>query len=79
MNEYKLQRYSTYLVKDECLYDPIKFGYIERRENEGGEWVKWEDVESLLKAYLSLNNIVNESELIKNEINKIHRREVNGY
>ena len=80
MSGYKLQRYSIYHIKDDCLNDPIKNGYIETRENnENGEWVKWEDVESLIKAYLSLNNIINDSELIKNEINKIHRKELNGY
>ena len=48
-------------------------------ESPDGKWVAWESVEPLIKAYLSLNNMVNGSELIKDEISRIHRGEVNGH
>jgi hypothetical protein len=56
-NMYKLPRYSIFLIKDDCIKDPFKQGYTRIDENnESGEWVKWEDVEPLLKAYIALIN-----------------------
>jgi len=55
VDEYKLPRWSIYIVKEGCLRDPMKYGYVEdQRNDESGEWVKWDDVKPLLQAYLIL-------------------------
>jgi hypothetical protein len=54
----KLQRYS-FVEEDQ--------GIGEFKDN-AGEWVKWEEVESLLKAYLTLNYKFNEIKHILSDI-----------
>jgi len=45
--EYKLTRYHEFKERDDDKY---------LFEDDEGEWVKWEDVEPLLKAYIALIN-----------------------
>jgi len=47
-SEYKMQRYK------------IHNGFLLKMDkDDSGEWVKWEDVEPLIKAYLELTNTRN--------------------
>jgi len=70
MEDYKIRRFDF----------GVDYGnQFSAEESPNGKWVAWDSVELLIKAYLSLNNIVNESELIKDEINRIYRRKVNGF
>jgi len=67
--DYKLRRYNF----------GVDFGnQFHFAEADGGRWVAWEDVEPLLQAYLSLNNLINENESLKNEINKLYREKLNN-
>lgn len=70
VEDYKIQRYtlSKNLPKTSDLY---------MREDTDGGWVRWESVEPLIKAYLSLTNTVNESELINDEVYRLARERVN--
>jgi hypothetical protein len=56
--DYKLTRYHEYKERDE---DVSMF------PEPDGEWVKWEDVEPLLKAYLSLKNKYNKIKEVVSE------------
>jgi argonaute-like protein implicated in RNA metabolism and viral defense len=46
----KLQRYS-FVEEDQGIGE---------FKDDNGEWIKWEDIEPLLKAYLDSNNKLNE-------------------
>jgi len=47
-SEYKMQRYKMH-----------KGFLIKMDEDDCGDWVKWEEVEPLIKAYLDLTNTKN--------------------
>ena len=72
VEDYKLQRYSLTVDSEDYLHS-LTTGNVNMKEDDNGEWVKWESVLPLIQAYLSLTNTVSESELMQDEIDRIHR------